>query len=167
MNIVLIGMPGAGKSTVGVLLAKSLGKSFTDTDLVLQKAAGMKLTEILSRFGTERFKEMEDVALRSVRETDAVIATGGSAVFCEEGMRHLKRSGVIVYLDVPQSELESRLTEIKTRGVVMREGETVGQLLEERRPYYEKYADITVHGRRDAESTVNETVKALAEHGIA
>lgn len=162
MNVILIGMPGAGKSTIGVLLAKTLGKSFTDTDLIIQQAAGMKLADLLAAFGAERFKEIEEAALLSVKETDAVIATGGSAVFCERGMEKLKTDGVIVYLDVPLRELEKRLTGIKTRGVVMREGETLAQLAEERAPYYERYADIRISETGDAESTVEAVARALA-----
>lgn len=161
MNIILIGMPGAGKSTIGVLLAKALGKSFVDTDLIIQQAAGMKLADILNRFGAERFREMEDEALRSVTGTDTVVATGGSAVFCENGMEHLATGGTVVYLDVPLPDLEKRLSGIKTRGVVMKEGETVGQLLYERSPYYEKYADITVHESGDIESTVSAVIAEL------
>ena len=161
MNVILIGMPGAGKSTIGVLLAKALGKSFVDTDLIIQQAAGMKLADILARFGAERFRKMEDAALRSVTGTDAVVATGGSAVFCENGMEHLATGGTVVYLDVPLPDLEKRLSGIKTRGVVMKEGETVGQLLNERRPYYEKYADITVRESGDIESTVSAVIAEL------
>lgn len=161
MNVVLIGMPGAGKSTIGVLLAKTLGKSFTDTDLIIQRAAGMKLADILAEFGAERFREMEDAALMSVDGDETVVATGGSAVYCERGMERLGKSGRIVYLDVPLPELERRLTEIKTRGVVMREGETIAQLCEERQPYYERYADITIKADGDAESVVAAITKAL------
>ena len=120
MNVILTGMPGSGKSTAGVLLAKALGKSFVDTDLIIQQTAGMKLTDVIAAFGADGFRERENAALLSVNETDAVIATGGSAVFCESGMKHLKRNGIVVLLDVPLPELKKRLTEIKTRGVVMR-----------------------------------------------
>lgn len=166
MNVILTGMPGSGKSTVGVLLAKALGKSFTDTDLLIQSAAGMKLAEIIENYGNDGFEERENAALLSVADTNAVIATGGSAVFCRSGMEHLKRNGVVVFLDVPADELSRRLTGIKSRGVVMREGETIEQLAEERAPYYAKYADITVRESGDIESTVAQVAKAVASYGL-
>ena len=161
MNVVLIGMPGAGKSTVGVLLAKSLGKAFTDTDLLLQTATGKKLTEILAESGADGFEKAENAVLLGLDADGTVIATGGSAVFCESGMAHLKENGICVYLDVSLPALEKRLTDIKTRGVVMKEGETLAQLLEERKPYYEKYADVTVKGKSNPEETVTAIVNAL------
>ena len=164
MNVILTGMPGSGKSTAGVLLAKALGKSFVDTDLIIQQTAGMKLTDVIAAFGADGFRERENAALLSVNETDAVIATGGSAVFCENGMKHLKRSGIVVLLDVPLPELKKRLTEIKTRGVVMREGETLEQLAEERAPYYAGYADITIRESGDIESTVARIAESIAEY---
>lgn len=161
MNVILIGMPGAGKSTVGVLLAKSLGKAFADTDLLLQTRAGKRLMEILTESGADEFEKLENDTLLSIGDDETVIATGGSAVFCERGMAHLKENGICVYLDVPLSFLEERLTNIRTRGVVMKEGETLAQLLEERKPYYEKYADVTVKGKSNPEETVTAIVNAL------
>ena len=165
MNIILTGMPGSGKSTVGVLLAKALGKSFIDTDLLIQSAAGMKLAEIIEKYGNDGFEERENAALLSVADTNAVVATGGSAVFCRSGMEHLRRNGIVVLLDVPTDELSKRLTGIKNRGVVMREGETIAQLAEERAPYYAKYADITVRESGDIESTVARVAEAIAAYG--
>ena len=162
MNVILTGMPGAGKSTAGVLLAKTLGMSFIDTDLILQTNAGMKLCDILALRGAEKFGELENEALLSVEADNAVIATGGSAVFCESGMAHLKKGGMVVYLDVPLPELEKRLTGIRTRGVVMKEGETLAQLLEERLPYYERYADVTVRESGGTEETVAAIAEAVA-----
>ncbi len=163
MNVILTGMPGAGKSTAGVLLAKTLGMSFIDTDLILQTNAGMKLCDILALRGAEKFGELENEALLSVEADNAVIATGGSAVFCESGMAHLKNGGTVVYLDVPLPELEKRLTGIRTRGVVMKEGETLAQLLEERLPYYERYADVTVRESGGTEETVAAIAEAVAK----
>lgn len=162
MNVILTGMPGAGKSTAGVLLAKTLGMSFIDTDLILQTNAGMKLCDILALRGAEEFGRLENEALLSVEADNAVIATGGSAVFCESGMAHLKNNGTVVYLDVPLPELEKRLTGIRTRGVVMKEGETLAQLLEERLPYYERYADVTVRESGGTEETVAAIAEAVA-----
>ena len=161
MNIVLIGMPGAGKSTVGVLLAKSLGMAFTDTDLLLQTKSGKKLIEILAEDGADGFERQENETLATLNADNTVIATGGSAVFCKSGMTHLKGNGVCVYLDVPLPALEARLTNIRTRGVVMKEGETLAQLFEERKPYYERYADITVGEQGTPEDTVTAIVEAL------
>ena len=165
MNIILTGMPGSGNSTVGVLLAKALGKSFIDTDLLIQSAAGMKLAEIIEKYGNDGFEERENAALLSVADTNAVVATGGSAVFCRSGMEHLRRNGIVVLLDVPTDELSKRLTGIKNRGVVMREGETIAQLAEERAPYYAKYADITVREIGDIESTVARVAEEVAAYG--
>ena len=165
MNIILTGMPGSGKSTVGVLLAKALGKSFIDTDLLIQSAAGMKLAEIIEKYGNDGFEERENAALLSVADSNAVVATGGSAVFCRSGMEHLRRNGIVVLLDVPTDELSKRLTGIKNRGVVMREGETIAQLAEERAPYYTKYADITVREIGDIESTVARVAEEVAAYG--
>lgn len=161
MNVILIGMPGAGKSTVGVLLAKSLGTAFIDTDLILQTAAGKKLTEILAERGADGFEKAENETLLGLDADNAVIATGGSAVFCESGMARLKANGICVYLDVPLPALEKRLTDIKTRGVVMKKGETLAYLLKERKPYYEKYADITVSEKGSPEETVTAIAQAL------
>lgn len=144
-NIILIGMPGSGKSTVGVILAKTLGMRFVDTDLIIQQEQHDVLHRLIERYGIKRFGEMEEAALLSVMETeDTVIATGGSAVFCERGMNFLKQSGVCVYLDVPCDELKRRLRNIKTRGIAAAKGMTIEEIFAERSPYYEKYADIRI-----------------------
>lgn len=166
MNIVLIGMPGVGKSTIGVLLAKATGRSFVDTDLIIQTEQGRKLCELLADGGAEGFKRIENGVLERLEAEGAVVATGGSAVFCESGMRKLKENGVTVYLRVPLAELEKRLGNIKTRGVVMREGETLAGLLAERAPLYEKYADAVVDENGDAESTVAAVMKTLEKFAL-
>lgn len=144
-NIILTGMPGSGKSTVGVVLAKTLGMRFVDTDLIIQQEQHDVLWRLIERYGVRRFEEMEEEALLSVMDTcDTVIATGGSAVFCERGMNFLKQTGVCVYLDVPCSELRRRLSNIKTRGIAAAKGMTVEDIFTERSPYYEKYADIRI-----------------------
>ena len=113
-NIILTGMPGCGKSTVGVILAKTLGMDFIDTDLIIQIQQKDKLQPLLDRYGTERFRQFEEQALLSVTaKEDTVIATGGSAVFCEQGMSHLKKNGICVYLEVPCDELVKRLKNIR------------------------------------------------------
>lgn len=143
-NIILIGMPGAGKSTIGVLLAKALLLSFIDTDLVIQSKYGMSLCEIIEKDGTEAFLKTENNVIASCDFCGCVVATGGSAVYGKEAMAKLKENGTVVYLNLPVSELEKRLGNIRTRGVAMKKGETIADLYEKRKPLYEKYADITV-----------------------
>lgn len=145
-NIILIGMPGSGKSTVGVLLAKALGTGFIDTDLIIQVQRRNTLQRLIETDGLDKFREFEESALLSVtEEADMVIATGGSAVFCEKGMRHLKRNGICIYLDVPLYDLEVRLSNIKTRGIACRRGEGLEEILAEREPLYSKYADMKIN----------------------
>lgn len=143
-NIVLIGMPGAGKSTIGVLLAKSMLYSFIDTDLIIQRKYGRSLCEIIEKDGTEGFLKIENDVISECEFSHSVIATGGSAVYGEDAMRKLKENGTVIYLKLPVGELEKRLGDIHSRGVAMPKGETIAELYEERRPLYEKYADITV-----------------------
>ena len=162
MNIVLIGMPGCGKSTVGVLLAKAMQFGFVDCDLLIQKHCGMSLQNIIDTKGLDCFLKEEENTLLTVDDDNCVIATGGSAVYSQKAMEHLKKSGVVVYLSLPLEDLEGRLTNIKTRGVAMTKGSTVADLYSERCPLYEKYADITIntHGL-DIEETVECAVKAI------
>lgn len=143
-NVVLIGMPGAGKSTVGVVLAKNLGYRFVDSDLVMQEQSGKLLHEMIAERGIEGFWEYEDEVNASLYENKCVIATGGSAVFGAHAMEHLGRIGTIVYLKLPYEEIEERLGDLAERGVTVREGQTLKELYEERSPLYEKYAGITV-----------------------
>ena len=143
-NIVLIGMPGAGKSTIGVILAKALLYAFTDTDLIIQSRYGMSLCQIIEEKGTDAFLQIENDVIASCEFFNCVIATGGSAVYGEEAMENLKENGTIVYLKLPVRELEKRLSNIHTRGVAMNKGETIADLYEKRRPLYEKYADVTI-----------------------
>lgn len=143
-NIILIGMPGAGKSTIGVLLAKSLLRDFADTDLVIQKKYSCSLCDIIKKEGTDKFIEIEDAVLSCCNFENTVIATGGSAVYGENAMKNLKKKSVTIYLSVSIGELEKRLQNIHTRGVAMKEGTTIADLFAERKPLYEKYADFTV-----------------------
>ena len=143
-NITLIGMPGAGKSTIGVILAKSLLCDFTDTDLIIQKKTGKSLCQLLDEKGTEGFLQLENDIIFEESFVKSVIATGGSAVYGEEAMAKLKKESTVIFLDVAVSELEKRLSNIKTRGVAMKKGTTVKDLYNERLPYYQKYADITL-----------------------
>lgn len=145
-NITLIGMPGAGKSTLGVVLAKRLGYRFVDTDLLLQEGTGMLLSDLIERRGIEGFIEEENKLLAGLRCSHHVIATGGSAVYSEQGMENLEKLGRVVFIDIDMTELPKRLhTDLFTRGVVIRSGSTLQDLYDERRPLYQKYADITVN----------------------
>ena len=143
-SITLIGMPGAGKSTIGVILAKSLLCDFTDTDLIIQKNTGKSLCDIISEKGTEGFLQLENDIICQQCFENCVIATGGSAVYGEEAMKKLKEISTVIFLKVDVSELEKRLSNITTRGVAMKEGTTIRDLHSERLPLYEKYADITL-----------------------
>ena len=143
-NIVLIGMPAAGKSTIGVILAKTLGFEFIDTDLIIQKQTGELLQEIIDKDGLDAFCACEERAVMSVEQTEnAVIATGGSAVYSKNAMLFLKKSSVIYYLSLPTDELLKRLGNIKTRGIAMRPNETVDEVFAHRKALYEEYADVT------------------------
>ena len=141
-NIVLIGMPAVGKSTIGVLLAKSLLLSFTDTDLLIQEKYKKSLCDIIKDNGTKAFLNIEEDIILNADFKNSVIATGGSAVFGERAMNQLKENGVIVYLSLPIDEIKRRIGDIKSRGVVLTNGNTVDDIFKERKPLYEKYADI-------------------------
>ncbi len=143
-NIVLIGMPGVGKSTAGVVLAKVLGYEFIDADLVIQQQEGKLLREIIADVGTDGFIEVENRVNSQINVEKSVIATGGSVVYGKEAMQHLKQIGTVVYLKVSYDILEKRLHDMKGRGVVLKDGQDLRGLYEERVPLYEKYADITV-----------------------
>ncbi len=143
-NIVLIGMPGVGKSTIGVILAKVLGYQFIDTDLVIQKEEGKLLKDIIAKVGPEGFIEVENRINASIEAENSIIATGGSVIYGRKAMEHLSTIGTIIYLSLPFEELEKRLSDIKGRGVVLKEGQTLKDLYYERTPLYEKYADIVI-----------------------
>lgn len=161
-NIVLIGMPGVGKSTIGVILAKVLGYSFLDADLLIQEQEGKLLHEIIEEKGTDGFIEVENRVNASIRADRAIIATGGSVVYGKEAMEHLKEIGRVVYLKVSYAILEKRLADIKGRGVVLKEGQTLETLFEERSKLYEQYADIEVSEEGlDVEQTVEKLVEEL------
>ena len=143
-NVILIGMPSCGKSTVGVVLAKALGYQFVDSDLVIQERTGKLLSEIIDEEGLERFNEIENEVNTSLDYQKAVIATGGSVIYGVEAMEHLRTIGTVVYIELPYDTLCERIGDLTARGVSIKEGQTFEELYEERIPLYEKYADITV-----------------------
>lgn len=149
-NVILIGMPGVGKSTIGVVLAKNLGYSFVDSDLVIQEQEGMLLHEIIEQRGLDEFDQIENRVNASLSFHHTVIATGGSAVYGREAMEHLCKIGMVIYLSLSYEELSYRLGDLNERGVVIRPGQTLQDLFNERRPLYEKYADMIVycHGKQ-------------------
>ena len=161
-NITLIGMPGAGKSTVGIVLAKILGMEFLDSDLLIQKREKKLLWQIIEEQGLDGFDRVEEDVNCSIETENTIIATGGSAVYSEKAMRHFQEIGTVVYLKVSCEELKKRLGDLKNRGVSIKEGQTLEDLYEERRPLYEKYADITV----DLEETdVRQAAELIAAEG--
>lgn len=158
-NVILIGMPGAGKSTVGVVLAKLLGYQFIDTDLVIQEKEGRLLKEIIADEGNAGFLRIEDKINSEIQAEHSVIAPGGSVVYGENAMRHFKEIGMVVYLKASYETIDERLSNLEGRGVVLKEGQTLKDLYKERCVLYEKYADVIIdeHGR-----TLADTAKAVA-----
>jgi shikimate kinase len=159
-NIILIGMPGAGKSTVGVVLAKILGFDFVDSDIVIQRQVGKRLCDILEEEGLEAFLETENRINSGLNLKKTVIATGGSVVYGKEAMAHLKSIGAVIYLQLSCAAVERRLGDLKRRGVAMKEGESLRELYEERSDLYEKYADYILDCNN---LTIEETIAQAVE----
>ena len=161
-NIILIGMPAVGKSTVGVVVAKRLGYGFLDTDLLIQEKEGKLLKDIIAEKGTEGFLEIEDRVNAGVNVKKTVVSPGGSVVYCENAMKHYKEIGTIVYLKVSFETINKRLKNAKNRGVVLRDGQTLKDLYDERTALFEKYADITVSEEGlGLEDTIDAVLAAL------
>lgn len=161
-NITLIGMPGAGKSTAGIVLAKVMGYDFIDSDLLIQKAEGRLLWEILEQDGIDVFNQIEEEVNSRIQVNHSVISTGGSAVYSEKAMLHLKSISTVVYLKVSYEGLKQRLGDLNRRGVVLKPGQTLWDLYQERVPLYEKYADVTISSEdMDISSTVCSIVGAV------
>lgn len=167
-NVILIGMPGSGKSTVGVLLAKALGYGFLDVDLVIQQREGALLQSILDNRGVEAFLDAEEEAVCSVQCERHVIAPGGSAVCREKAALHLKSLGHVIYLKVPLEELTGRIQNLSTRGIAMAPGQTLADVMACRAPLYEKYADLVIDcsGVQSLAQTARQTLERLREYQI-
>ena len=164
-NITLIGMPGVGKSTIGVVLAKVLGYQFLDSDLLIQKQERRRLREIIEEEGYMGFKEIENRVNASIDVNHTVIATGGSVVYGREAMEHLSEIATVVYLELDLANLKKRLGNLKNRGVVLRDGQTLDDLFNERVPLYEKYADVVVNESNiNVEETVQLTLEKIKEY---
>ena len=163
-NIILIGMPGAGKSTVGVVLAKTLGWDYVDTDLVLQKREGLLLQEIIDAQGITNFLRIEEEVLQDFNQQRCVVATGGSVVYSSKAMQHLQAMGTMVYLQLPINTIKERLTNMSSRGIAMSEGQSLQTLYNERVPLYEKYADVVLDcSGQDVEAIVEVVKKKIKE----
>ncbi len=161
-NIILIGMPAVGKSTIGVLLAKRLGRYFLDTDVFIQALVGRTLQEIINSDGLDKFCKLEAEHICCIDKTNCVIATGGSVVYSDSAMSCLKANGTVIYLDLPLEMIKKRLTDLNIRGVVMSKGQTLDDLYKRRTPLYEKWADITIDCRSlTHEQVVGEIIERL------
>ena len=143
-NIILIGMPGSGKSTIGVVLAKKMGYQFIDSDIVIQQKYAKTLEQLIDEHSDAGFIQIENDVNKEIKAEHTVIATGGSVVYGREAMEHFKKTGVVVYLKVPEEELKKRLGSLKERGVVSNGKATIAEIFEDRKALYEQYADITV-----------------------
>lgn len=159
-NIILIGMPGAGKSSIGVVLAKAIGYEFVDTDLLIQAREGCLLSEIIEKEGRERFVEIENEVNAGLDVKRCVIAPGGSVIYGIEAMKHFQEIGTIVYLKLSYEDLAKRLGNLKGRGVVLKEGQTLKDLYEERTCLYETYADFTISEKNRG---IEETLQAIRD----
>ncbi len=165
-NIVLIGMPGSGKSTLGVVLAKNCSMGFCDTDLIIQQFEKRKLQDIINSEGVESFLKKEEKYLLALEGENIVIATGGSAVLSEKAMMHLKKNAVVIYLKVDCHTIVKRIKNSKTRGIAFKEGETIADIYKIRTPLYEKYADITVDCHRRRFSDIVCEISEMIENGV-
>lgn len=161
-NIIFIGMPASGKSTIGVVVAKRLGYEFVDTDLLIQKQEGRLLKDIIKEVGSSGFLKIEDQVNADLMTDHTVISPGGSVVYCEKAMQHYKEIGTIVYLEVPYETIADRIGDVTKRGVVLEKGQTLRDLYEERKILFEKYADIIISEEDlTLTKTIDKVIKAL------
>lgn len=158
-NIILIGMPGAGKSTVGVLLAKALKMPFIDTDLLIQQQENCYLQELIDARGINEFIKIEENVMLGLDVKNHVIATGGSVIYSEAAVKHLKASGVLVFLNTKMYQLEHRLKNVHTRGIAMKNGQTLSTLFDERMPLYKKYSDLEIDCSKKRIETIVTEIK--------
>ncbi len=154
-SISLIGMAGAGKSSVGVKLAKHLKFNFVDSDLIIEKKYGKSLRDILSQNGNKKFKEIEEGALLSVEFNQIVLATGGSAVFCDTAMEHIKENSIVIYLEVPYEDISARISNFSERGLLKRPDQTIQEAYKEREGLYQNCADYIVQNKGEIDSCLN------------
>ena len=166
-NIILIGMPGSGKSTLGVVLAKKMGYSFIDSDIVIQDTYGCTLEELIDEHGDAGFIKIENDVNCSISPEHTIIATGGSAVYGKEAMEHLRQIGTVIYLKLDYADIDRRLSDIKGRGVVLKDGQTLKDLYDERVVLYEKYADITIaEDGLNVEQTIEKIVAQIQKESL-
>lgn len=158
-NIILIGMPGAGKSTIGVVLAKKLGYEFIDSDIVIQNTYNKILQELINEYGNNGFEQIENDINKNINTNRCVIATGGSAVYGQEAMEHFNSIGTVVYLKLPYEEIEQRLGNLEERGVSIKKGQTLKDLYDERTPLYEKYSKVVINCH---DKTIKEIVAEIS-----
>lgn len=164
-NVIFIGMPASGKSTVGVVVAKRLGYDFVDSDLLIQKQEGKLLCDIIAEVGNDGFLAIENQVNRDIETERSVISPGGSVIYCQEAMEHFKKIGTVVYLKVSYDNLRKRIRSLKKRGVVLKAGQTFRQLYEERTALFEKYADITIdEDDCQRHETIENVLNALEEY---
>jgi shikimate kinase len=163
-NIILIGMPGAGKSTVGVLLAKAMKMPFIDTDLLIQQRENCYLQELIDSRGLEEFMKVEESVVLGLDAENHIIATGGSVIYSEAAIKHLKVSGVLVFLHTKMYQLERRLKNAHTRGIAMKNGQTLSALYNERLPLYRKCMDIEIDCSKKHIETIVEEIKNKIEN---
>lgn len=163
-NIILIGMPAAGKSTIGVIIAKRLGYQFVDVDLLIQEKEGKLLKDIIAERGIQGFLEVEDQVNAGLHVERTVISPGGSVVYCENAMKHFKKIGKVLYLKASFETISRRLKNVRGRGVVLGDGQTLKELYDERVELFEKYADITVcEDGLHLDEMIEKVMKALRE----
>ena len=167
-NITLIGMPGCGKNTVGVVAAKMLSKIFIDSDWLIQDRTGKRLNQLIDELGNEDFLKLENDTLLGIEARNALIATGGSAVFNPEAMEHLKKISTIVYIKVPCNDIAKRIGNLQKRGVILNKGQTLEDIYNIRTPLYEKYADIIVESDNlsDVQMTALRIAESFDDYGI-